>query len=172
MESVLPAFHLGVLCRRMEGEELSCTILDRPCPHTSRVCSTVPSTAVSFELWLCRLHFVNCFASVIKVTPPVAESLGEADTLFLRLFEVVQAPSLVLPSMSNICPLWPCCSPASLTHSLCPSKNTTDAPGWPPAFPGFPLIADTVDNAGSHRQSFTPFSVPTDDESYSLGWID
>lgn len=35
----------------------------------------------------------------------------------------------------------------------------------------FPLIAETLDSAGSLRQSCTPFSVPTEDESYSLGWI-
>lgn len=80
-EAALPAFHLAVLCRRMEGEELSCTMPDRICPPTSHFCSPVPFTAVSFELWLCRLSSVNCFASVIKVSPPVAQSLGEADTL-------------------------------------------------------------------------------------------
>lgn len=74
--------------------------------------------------------------------------------------------------MAQICPLWPCCSPASLSHSLCSRWNTTDAPGWPPAFPVFPLTAEHLDSAGSLRQSCTPFSVPAEDVSYSWGWID
>lgn len=114
MEAALPAFHLAVLCKRMEGEELSCTIPDRPCPHTS----PVPFTALSFALWLCRLGSVSCFASVIKVTPPVAQSLGEADTLPQAFSTGTSTQLGSVPA----CPIYALSDPAALqllSHTHC-----------------------------------------------------
>lgn len=163
------AFHLGVLCRMMQGKSSAGHPWQAMSPHISCVPSC-PFTAVSSELWLCRLCSVNCFASVIEVTLPVAQSLGEADTL-PRLLELLQAPSLVLPQNGpNLPSLTLLLSSFSLSLIVLQVKYNWCS--WmAPSIPSVSFNCRAL-SAGSLRQSCTPFSVPAEDVSYSWGWID
>lgn len=90
---------------------------------------------------------------------------------FLELFELVQAPGLILMQHVQMNALSASSTLQFLSHIRCTLvKIQLMLLGRHKHF--WSAIAETLGSVGRHRESYTPFFVLNEDESYSLGWID